>query len=412
MRILYIHQYFTTRDGAGGTRSYEFAKQWVQRGHQVTIITTDNKLQSYHPVTQGFFFDKYLIDGITVYAVHVPYSNYMSYFKRMLSFFKFTFYSSLRGLFLRKYDVVFATSTPLTVGIPALILHYFKRKPFVFEVRDLWPEAPIQMGAINSKPVIKLLKALERQIYTKATHVIALSPGMRKGVLDEGVAHEKVTVVPNCSDLDLFKDYDEDAVQQISKQYNLRDHFSLIHNGSMGIANGLDYIIEAAKISKGNNDNIVYILTGDGKEKPRLEELCEKYQLDNVIFTGKVIKKDIPNYVNAADMAITTFKNIPILATNSPNKFFDAIAAGKPVIVNSNGWTKDIVETYENGFYVNPEEPNELVEKLHNIKNDQVSLQKMGDNSRKLAEKEYDRVKLARDVENILNDVSSRSFTN
>ncbi|MFM1651924.1 glycosyltransferase family 4 protein [Brevibacillus sp. B_LB10_24] len=402
MKVLYIHQYFTTREGSLGTRSYEFAKYLVGQGHQVTMITGDSSLASIPPDRQSRFYSFYSIDGIDVIAVKNHYSNYMGYFRRILSFLQFVFFSSLKGLTLKGYDVVLATSTPLTVAIPALLIKYWNKVPFIFEVRDLWPEAPRQIGAIRSRLLISLLKGLERKTYQQAEHIIALSPGMLQGVLEEGISSRKVTMIPNCCDLDLFGQ--EDVCRaELREQYQLHGKLVVLHGGSMGIANGLDYLIGAAvKLREQNRDDIVFILAGDGKTRPLLEAMCEQHRLDNVIFTGALPRKKMPELFAAADITITSFQNLPILATNSPNKFFDSLAAGKPVIVNSAGWTKQLVEEYQVGFYVNPDDPGDLADLLIRLQNGMWDLAEMGRRARRLAEEKYERIKLARQVEAVL----------
>lgn len=410
MRILYLHQYFNTRESAGGTRSYEFSRLWIKNGHSVDIITSDGFIQDDLKTDQVI---EQNIDGINVTAIPVSYSNYMSSFKRIKSFLSFMYKSTKIGLKKKDYDVIYATSTPLTIAITALIISKIKKKPFVFEVRDLWPEAPVQMGIIKSKIVIFMLKKLEFYTYKKAKHVISLSPGMQEGVLEAALPIEKSTVVPNCSDLELFKKANDESSLHSQLSARLDGKFVAIHAGSMGEANGLDYIVKAAKKLKDWNQNdIIIILTGDGMTRPRLEKYCEDNNLNNVLFTGEISKKDMPNMISKANITITSFKNLPILATNSPNKFFDSLAASKPVIVNSNGWTKNIVEEEEIGFYVNPETPEELAKLLTKLVHKKENLKEMGLKARKVAERDFDRVKLATKVEKILQNVIDNTKMN
>lgn len=402
MRVLYIHQYFTTRDGTTGTRSYEFAKYLTKQGHSVTVITGDSFLKKIEPIKQSVFTKEYKLAGIRVIAIKNNYSNYMGFIQRIISFLKFMILSSVVALKLKNHDIIYATSTPLTVAIPALLTKKIKKVPYIFEVRDLWPEAPIQIGAIKSRISIRLLKSLEKKTYREARRIVTLSPGMEKGVLDTGISEKKVITIPNCSDLDLFGDISEKPDALLSK-YQIHDKFVVVHGGSMGIANGLDYIVNAAiELKKRSVNDVVFMLTGDGKTKPMLEKMCLEYKLNNVIFTGLVPRKDMPKILKVSDITITSFKNIPILATNSPNKFFDSLAAGKPVIVNSNGWTKDIVEKSKIGFYVDPEKPEELADLLINIKHKRAELKKMGENARILAQEKYERSRLAKKVEELL----------
>ena len=404
VKILYIHQYFKTREGYSSTRSYEFATRLVNAGHEVTMLTGDSRItEKEKPISKGLISKKYNIDGIDVIAIKDNYSNYMSKMSRIFTFLSFLILSSLQGLFLKKHDVIYATSTPLTIGVPAIVISFFKRIPYVFEVRDLWPEAPIQMGIIKSNFLIKLLKKFERIVYKKAAHIVALSPGMVEGVLNENISESKVSMIPNSCDIELFSEENSDA-SIYKEKYKLGDNFVAIHPGSMGIANGLFYIVEAAKILEDmGNQRVKILLTGDGATKPKLEKYCKDNNLSNVIFTGRIPKNDMPNLLATTDISITSFLNIPILATNSPNKFFDSLAAGKPVIVNSNGWTKDIVEKNNIGFYVDPESPKELALLLDELcKSTRYKLKDKGKRAREVAENEFDRNKLAEKLEQIL----------
>lgn len=390
-----------------GTRSYENAKYLVRQGHAVTVLTGDAFLEGLTPVRTGKRYSEYEIDGIRVIAVRNRYSNYMSYMRRIGSFLRFMLDSSLLAIRQKRVDVVFATSTPLTVAVPALLMKLAKRVPYVFEVRDLWPEAPIQLGAIRSKLLAAMLRAFERMTYTHASHIVTLSPGMSEGVLRTGVRPDKITMVPNCSDLDLFGR--PDAVS-LRDRYGLEGKLVAVHGGSMGVANGLDYIVRAAvHLKREGVDDIAFLLTGDGKTKPELERMCREHGLDNVIFTGAIPRKEMPSVLKTADIAIVSFRNIPILATNSPNKLFDALAAGLPIIVNSAGWTKDIVENNRIGFYVDPEKPEELSRLLMALRSEKQRLAEMGKGARKLAEEQYDRMKLVRNIEEVLLAVRSET---
>jgi len=411
MKVLYIHQYFTTRDGAQGTRSYEFAKHLVKEGHEVTMLTGDSALQSLEPTEEGIFTRRYLIDGIHVIAVHNSYSNYMSFFRRVLSFFSFVLLSTIICLTLKKQDIVLATSTPLTVVIPALLMKKLKRVPFVFEVRDLWPEAPIQIGAIRSPLLISLLRYLEKKAYKEAEHVVALSPGMADGVRQTGIDPDKVSMIPNCSDLDMFSPdkVDPSMVEDFTNRHGLAGKLVITHAGSMGIANGLEYVVEAARLlAEQQETTIVFVLAGDGKTKPELEAFCRMHALSNVMFIGSIPRKEMPVLLAASHLTITSFKDFPILTTNSPNKFFDSLAAGKPIIVNSAGWTKEIVEKHGAGFFVDPKKPDELASLLIQVKNGSYDLTAMGVHARVLAQDTYERIKLATQMEAILGKAVSR----
>lgn len=371
------------------------------------MLTGDSSLQGVLPVKRGWLHKRYVIDGIQVIAVNNHYSNYMGFFRRIVAFIGFVLFACFYGLFMKRPDIVLATSTPLTVAIPALVMKKLRSIPFVFEVRDLWPEAPIQIGAIRSPLAIALLQALERKTYREASQLVALSPGMAQGIFATGIAEDKVTLIPNCSDLELFAcasiDHLPQRLEEYRNRYNLQHKLVILHGGSMGIANGLDYVIDAALLLKRQQrEDIVFVLTGDGKTRPELEAACRKHALTNVVFTGSVPRKEMPLLFALADLTLTSFKNIPILATNSPNKFFDSLAAGKPVIVNSNGWTRNIVEQNQIGFYVDPTKPEELAQRLIEASEGAYDLPAMGKRARQVAEEQYERTMLAARLEHVL----------
>lgn len=400
MKILYIHQYFKTPEEPGGTRSYWISQELIKRGHQVTMLCSTNPR---HPEAS-----RLNTDGIDVIYVKNEYSNYMPAYKKVLSFLSFI-RSALRIVKKEKdFDLVFATSTPLTVGYIAMRLKKKKKWPYVFEVRDLWPEFPIQIGAIKNKVVIKFLRGLEKRIYDNSEFVIALSPGMQEGVVAAGTPIEKTAMIPNMSKPDNF--YPHAPRPEIVEEFGLDlNCFNVVHFGSMGKANGLEYIIEAAKVlqEKGIID-VSFWFMGQGATEPIIRRLSEMYGLNNVKFLGFHKMSIVSEIVNCASASITTFRNLPILATNSPNKLFDSLSAGKPIIVNSAGWTKTMVEEGDCGFYVDPDNPSALADKIIEVKDDKRLLRRWGENARRLSIEKYDKAVLSAQVADVLEEVNKK----
>lgn len=381
MKILYIHQYFVTPSESGGTRSYWIAKELVKNGHQVTVLTSSINISSR---TQ-----KQKIDGIDVMYLKVYYDQKMQILERAKSFFQFMWRSSMIAFRMKDVDLVIATSTPLTVGLPALLLKKIKHKPYIFEVRDLWPEVPIQMKGIQNPILISLLKWFEKTIYRNAVHIVALSPGMADGVKQCKIDKDKVSTIPNMAKVDQF--WPREKNNQLIKDFRLRENsFKIVHFGALGIANGASYIIEGARLLK-NNENVEFVFIGGGSEECNLKNLCNEYDLKNVHFLGKFPMAKTSEIVNLCDVSIVSFMDLPILYTNSPNKLFDSLSAGKPIIVNSAGWTKELVEEYQCGYYVNPNKPEELVERILFLYNNLTEINKLGEASRLLAEQKYDK---------------------
>lgn len=391
MNILYIHQYFLTPQEPGGTRSYWLAQELIKNGHQVTMLTSSSKFEEE--------IKELNVDGINVIYLKEDYDQNMSVLRRLKAFLAFMYKSSKLGLKQKNIDLVIATSTPLTIGIPALILKWFKKIPFVFEVRDLWPEVPIQMGAINNNILIRMTRFLEKTIYKNAVHVISLSPGMQDGVV-KYIPVDKTSMIPNMAKIDEF--WPREKNLGLMTELGLHtDSFKVVHFGSLGKANGAHTIIESAKLMK-DTAGVEFLFVGGGSTEKELVDEVNKQNLTNVKFLGKFPMKQVSEIVNFCEVSMISFLDLPILYTNSPNKLFDSLSAGKPIIVNSAGWTKDIAEQCNCGYYVNPNNPIDLVNKITLLKQSPELVKQMGKNARKLAETKYDKSILCKEFVKVI----------
>lgn len=392
MHILYIHQYFKTPNEPGGTRSYWIAQKLLKDGHQVTMLTTSSEISE--PKKEK------TIDGINVIYVRVPYDQKMSIAARLKSFVSFMLKSTRLAKRVRNVDLVLATSTPLTVGFPALVLKKLKKIPYIFEVRDLWPEVPIQMGGLNNKILQKLAVGFEKSIYKNAKHIVALSPGMAAGVL-KYVPKEKVSMIPNMAKIDAFwpREKNEELREKLGLQ---KDSFKIIHFGALGLANGAMSIIKGAELLK-NDKSVEFIFIGGGSTEEELKIYCQEHNLKQVHFLGRFPMEKTSEIVNLCDVSMVSFKDLPILYTNSPNKLFDSLSAGKPIIVNSAGWTKEMVEEHDCGYYVNPNKPHELADRIKHLQNNPEDVHRKGENSRQLAEEKYDKSILCSEFAELIN---------
>jgi glycosyltransferase involved in cell wall biosynthesis len=409
MRILYLHQYFITRAGVGGTRSYEFARYLVKQGHEVTMVTAAG--QDSQP--QSGLVHRRQVEGIEVVEIRAGYSDYVSgtakgYLSRIISFLKFAFASSWAVTRLARPDIIFSTSPPLTIGISAVVASKYHKAPLIFEVRDLWPEAPIQMGALRNPILVRLARWLERTIYRNSSHVVALSPGMRDGVLKAGVAPEAISMIPNASDLELFSP--EVDGSEFRCRLRLNGQFVCTYFGTMGAANDLMPVVEAARLLKERGEKgIVFVLHGKGKQRAGLEEFCRSLRLENVVFSDPIPDKQaIARLAAASDACMTIYKNVPILYTCSPNKLFDTFAAGRAAIVNSPGWLKELVERHEAGLYVRPDDAAHLADTVVFLRDHPEVVKTYGQNARRLAEESFDRNKLAAELLAIFERVAGK----
>jgi len=405
MNILYIHQYFTTPEEGGGTRSYEFARSLVKRGHKVTILTGSKLNDSY--ANRKKKNDEY-IEGVRVIYLKTPYSNYMPFKKRLYNFMDFSVRATLAGIRIKKYDLIFATSTPLTVAIPGIILSFLRRAPMIFEVRDLWPEVPIQMGVIKNFLLIKLLRLFEAFTYRHSNHIIALSPGMVKGVLATGVARNKVTMVPNFCNLNFFKPGKSNINDLEKLEYN--NNPIIAYCGAISYANNLELIIYAAEKLQEMNNPFIFVIAGEGMSKPKLKKLAKVKKLKNIIFLGKINKYEVVDLYRKAIACLILFKNLPVLSTNSPNKFFDAISTGKPIITNMGGWIGELVENYKIGFSLENNNPQAIVKAVETLTSmNKKQLEEMEENARKLAVEKFNQEDMVEKLEMIFKEAIKSS---
>lgn len=400
MNVIYFHQHFSTPKGSTGHRSYEMARRLLLRGHQVTMICG-----SYKGAVTGLDtpFKKSVrrgnVDGIDVVEFDLAYSNHDGFIKRALLFLTFVM-RSIKFVFTMQYDVVFATSTPLTVAIPGIFARWFKRKPFVFEVRDLWPELPKAMGVVTNPLILFCLSSLERISYYSANIVIGLSPGMVKGIAKCGISADKIKMISNGCDLDLF----QNAAPSVRPLGVSEDDLMVIYTGTHGMANGLDAVLDAAcELKKRGRSDIKLILMGQGKLKSALQARAKKEALDVVIFLEPLPKDKLAEFIAAADLGMQILANVPAFYDGtSPNKFFDYIASGLPVINNYPGWLAEKIIAHKCGFVVNPADPVAFVDALEKAASDKLHLKEMGKRALHLAKSEFNRKLLSEQWVDIL----------
>lgn len=393
MHVLYFHQHFSTPAGAAGMRSYEMARRLLHHGHSVTMVCgryglgrTGLDAPFEHGRRRG------LVDGIDVVEFDLAYSNHDSLVRRSGIFLKYA-WSSIKLAMTERYDLAFATSTPLTAGIPAIVARWLRGKPFVFEVRDLWPELPREMGVITNPLVLWAMGVLEWLSYHGARRCVALSPGIAKGIARRGIAAERIATVPNGCDLGIFRD-----APAPWRPAGVADADLLaVFTGTHGPANGLGAVLDAgAALKARGRSDIKLLLIGDGKLKPALQADAAARGLDNVLFHDPVDKRRLAGLLAATDLGMQILANVPAFYYGtSPNKFFDYIAAGRPVLNNYPGWLADIIAEQQCGFAVPPDDPAAFADALIAAADDRAALERMGANAARLAEQRFDRAKLA-----------------
>ncbi|WP_229071134.1 glycosyltransferase family 4 protein [Actinoplanes sp. DH11] len=398
MHIVYIHQYYCNPRMAGGIRSYEQARRLVARGHTVDVITTDIT-----PGSRDLGWRVTEDEGVRVHWFRVPYSNNMSYARRLRAFAEFMLLAAARAARL-KADLVFATSTPLTVAVPGVIAARLRRVPFVFEVRDLWPEVPIEMGALRNPVARRLAGALASFAYRNAAEVVALSPGMAAGVTARRPA-TRTTVIPNAADLDLFA-VDPAAVAAFRARHDwLGDRPLIVYTGALGAVNGVEYVVRAAARMRELDPDVRVLIVGHGKEWEPTKALAAQLGLLGgvVHMWEKVPKSELPVILGAATMSTSFVRPIRGLWDNSANKFFDALAASRPIAINYGGWQADLLTATGAGLVLDPEDIATAAELLVKHVRDEVWLEQARAAAHQLAVEQFSRDLLFDRFEAVLN---------
>jgi glycosyltransferase involved in cell wall biosynthesis len=389
MKVLYFHQHFVTPRGAGGVRSYAMARKLIAQGHQVTVVCgsfVGGNSGLSGPFAKGM--RRGLVDDIDVIEMDLSYSNSDGFAKRALTFVKFAS-RSVGVAFTETYDVLFATTTPLTAGIPGIFARWLRGKSFVFEVRDLWPELPRAMGVIKNPLVLWAMGVLEWASYHSAHRVVGLSPGIVEGIARRGVPRDRITLVPNGCDLDIFAD----TSAPWRPAAVLPADLMVVFAGTHGMANGLNAVLDVASVLKRRGrDDIKLLLIGNGKLKPGLQARAAREGLKNVVFHDPVNKTRLAGLMAATDVGVQCLANVPAFYYGtSPNKFFDYIAAGLPVLNNYPGWLADLVTRHHCGFAVPPDNPIAFADALEQAADNRPALKAMGQRSLALARAEFDR---------------------
>lgn len=381
MNILILHQHFRTPATGGAIRSYYLAQALMEAGHRPIVITAHNESR----------YAQTTVDGIEIHYLPVKYDNAFSFTKRVWSFARFFIKSLSLARRLMPFDVCYAISVPLTTGLTAGYIRRSLKVPYLFEVGDLWPDAPVQMGFVKNPLLARTLFALEKNIYRRAKSVVALSPAIATAIQKKtpGVT---VHTIPNMSDCDYFKP--EIKNEEVARKLGVQGKFVISYIGAIGLANGLDHFIECANLARKNNMAVHFFMAGEGALLERLKKNAEHLRLTNVTFTGKVNREGVRQLMSVTDAVFVSYKNLPILETGSPNKYFDGLAAGKLIIINFGGWIQKEVEEHRCGIRLSSSNPVDFPGSIRRFMDDQALLSSYQQASRRLAESKYSRKKL------------------
>jgi glycosyltransferase involved in cell wall biosynthesis len=405
MKVLYFDPKFLTPRHAAPTRAYSIARHLVERGHEVTMVARDPRWLAVEATAPpGLLARRESVDGIDVIWMRIPYEQRFSKWGRLLSYGAYTAAASAAAVGLPRPDLVYASSTPLTSGIPGAFASRLRGVPFVFELQDLWPAAPAALGYLTNRIELAVAEGLEKALYASSDRIVVCSEAVVSALVRRGIPRDKLILIPNFSDTDLFRPDERDEGFRAAQ--GLDGKFLALYSGAMGASNGVYQLADAAAVLKQRGDDRVQIvLVGDGNERAALERRVAKEGLDNVLVLPPQPREAMPKLVGACDVTLTVFAPHPALAFNSPNKFFDSLAAAKPVVVNVDGWLRRLVEENDAGIYVPAGDPSALVDSLVALADEPDRLRTMGENARSLALREFARDlltdRLADDLERI-----------
>lgn len=402
MHILFLTDNFPPEGNAPATRTFEHAREWANKGHKVTVITCAPNFPE-GKVFEGYknkWLSKQKIEGINVWRVKTYITANEGFIKRTIDFISFMLSSLFFGLFTRKVDVVIGTSPQFFTVITAWALAKFKRVPFVFELRDIWPASITAVGAMKGSWIIKVLKKLELFLYSQADLIISVTHSFKLELENRGVSADKIKVVLNGVDLSKYKPLPEKD-KGFAEEFQLQGKFVAGYVGTHGLAHALDSIIEAAELLKADDD-VRIVFAGGGADRARLENLVKARDLPNVVMIPRQAKENMPKIWSLCDVSLVSLKDTPLFSTVIPSKIFESMAMKLPIIISvPEGESTQIIRTQKAGLVIPPENPNRLAEALLNIKNDKDMYNTYSKNGF-LAAKKFNRKKLSIEMLNYI----------
>ena len=396
--ILFISDNFPPEVNAPATRTYEHCKEWVKAGCKVTVITCAPNFPK-GKVFNGYknkLYQKEVIDGIDVVRVWSYITSNAGFLKRVLDYISFAKMAFFASFFIRKVDVIVATSPQFFSAVSGYFISLFKRKPWIMEVRDIWPESIRAVNAMKSSKTLDYLEKLELFLYKKATKVIVVTDSFKKNISGRGINPDKIAVVKNGVYLNKFKPIPKD--KDLLKKLGLEGKFIVGYIGTHGMAHKLDFILNSIKDV---NSNIHFLFLGDGAEKEKLLKLNEELGLKNTSFFDFVAKTDIQNYIGITDIALVPLKKSDTFKTVIPSKIFENAAMKKPILLGVEGESKEIVSSYNAGLCFEPENKEDFIAKLNKLYTDKSFYESCQKGCTKLAE-DFDRKKKALEMLEII----------
>lgn len=394
LKILYLSQYFPPEMGAPSARVFELSRRWIQQGVDVTVLTSfPNHPTGVIPKKYiGYKFMQEEKEGIRIVRTYIYAAPNKGFFKRILSYISFMFSSIIQGTRkVGKQDIIIATSPQFFVGIAGYIISRLKRIPFIFEIRDLWPESIVQLGLLKNKLVIRFLEWIEIFLYKKSIHIVGVADSTREVLVGRGIPDSKISIIKNGVDLNLFISVGKQI--ELKSKNGLNEKFVISYIGTHGLSHALDKVLETANLLK--NQEIIFLLVGEGAEKSKLKMLSNDLQLSNVRFIDQISKHELPDYYELSDVVLVTLRNLPLFKKVIPSKIFEIMAMSRPIIISVDGEARRLVEKAQAGIFCKPEDPDELRMVIENLKTSIDDRDKFGENGRKFVENNFNRDQLA-----------------
>lgn len=395
MHLLVVHQYFLGEGQGGGSRFNAMTRRWAEQGHRVTVVAgmvnyqTGRKEEAYR---RRWIVDETAGPGVRVRRTHVSPAYNRSFLGRLWGYLSFMISAVHGGVTAEQPDVVVATSPPLFAGVAGRLIAARWGVPFVFEVRDLWPESAIDTGVLNRPTLIRLAYRLERWLYHVADRVTVLTPAFRTALVErKGVPADRIGFVPNGADIDVFEPGPKQ--NRVRREYGLGDKFVVAYLGAHGVANHLEQILDAAELLR--DRNVAFLFVGDGMRRPALEAMARERGLSNVTFVGNVPKAQAAEFCNAADACAAVLKRVETFKTVYPNKVFDYMACARPTILAIDGVARELVEDAGAGVYVEPENPAAFAAAVQRLRSDPAEAERMGRRGREYVVRHFARDALA-----------------
>lgn len=404
MHILLIHQAFVSPQEPGGTRHYELARHLVEQGHLVTIVASDISYLTGQPtVERNKLVNQESLDGIRVLRAYTYPALHRSFSWRLISFLSFMFSSILVAISVHKVDLVMGTSPPIFQAAAAWLVAVIRRRPFLLEIRDLWPEFAIDMGVLKQPVFIYLARGLECFLYARSNHLLVNSPAYRKYLTGKNISGEKITFIPNGVDPDLFNP--QVNSKDFRREWKLDGKFVVTYAGALGLANDIPTILRAARHLR-KDPEIHFLLVGDGRERANSERIAKQLRLHNVTFIGSRPKSEMSKILAASDACLAILQDIPMFRTTYPNKVFDYMAAGRPTILAIDGVIREVIESARGGVFVPPGDDEALAEAVQFLFTNRFEAEAMGMSARAYVVEHFNRCQQAKDFASLVEHVA------